>query len=180
MSSVDPKTYEPTSDKQDKVSYDEDFNGKLFYWKDRLVMVLRRQGGSNQVAVADVVSGEMVGYPSVNSLKRAKKTGPPQEFAKSPYKPASTSAPEPSSTSTSSSRSESNQKDWDKLQKKLQRASKLMAAQPPSGANQTDLKQVEKSIDELMKSLDRLYLHDASDESSDSETNPKKFCIPIK
>lgn len=68
MDPINPDDYEP---RDGVVSYDDDLIGKYFFYNNKLVKVHRRQGGMKQVAVADIVTGETIGYPSAGSLIKA-------------------------------------------------------------------------------------------------------------
>ena len=163
MSSIDPENYELTDE---KVSYKDDFEDKLYFWRERLVKVVRRQGGLEQVAVADAVTGKVLDFPSVCELRRAKRRpfAPDTPFSKSPHKPAPSRASSNASATSSSFGTKETQRDVDRLQEKV---FFLSAKIYSLRNNPTDLEKIEKSVDDLLKSLQPLSLVESCDSADD-------------
>ena len=161
MSSIDPEDYESTGE---TVSYEDDFIGELFFWRERLVMAIRRQGGSKQVAVADAVTKQMIGYPVVSDLRRAKKTRYRNTtFANPPSKPAPSIASSSASATSSSPDTKYTRHDMHRLQEKLWfLSSKIYSLRAP-----IDLQKIEDSVDDLLKSLKYLSSAKPSDSADD-------------
>lgn len=168
MEDNDPNDYDigPEGD----VSYEEELCGKLFFWKKTLVRVIRRQGGAKQVAVQDVSTGRLIGYPSVISLcrlvpKQGVKVGngTPSNFpsissasATSPFSPTQPEKlPSPKNNLATT-------RDWCKLQRKLDRLCNKIAfttdLQSTSTATPSDLIELDSHIAGLLSALHLLSL----------------------